>query len=146
MGRTACGVRGVRLKNQGDRLIASEVISSEEESILIVCENGFGKRSLVEEFRQTKRGGSGVRSIITSERNGNVIGAVVVSDKDGVVMMSESGQTVRISMEDVRVMGRSTQGVKLVNLKDGDKLLGLVKLEAQEIEEEELAEAAEEAS
>lgn len=143
MGRTARGVRGVRLKSKDDRLIACEVIGSEKESVLIVCEQGFGKRSFVEEFRQTNRGGSGVRSIITSERNGNVIGAVTVSDEDGVVMMSEMGQTVRISMEDVRVMGRSTQGVKLVNLKEGDKLLGLVKLEAQEIEEEELEEALE---
>ncbi len=144
MGRTARGVRGVRLKSAADRLIACEVISSEQESLLIVCENGFGKRSIVEEFRQTKRGGSGVRSIITSERNGNVIGALTVADADGVVMISEGGLTVRISMKDVRVMGRSTQGVKLVNLKADDKLLGLAKLEAQEIEEEELAAAVEE--
>ncbi|MCH9610026.1 MAG: DNA gyrase subunit A [Chlamydiales bacterium] len=144
MGRTACGVRGVRLKSAEDHLIAAEVVSSEEQSVLIVCEKGFGKRSLVGEFRQTKRGGSGVKSIITSERNGNVIGAVTVADEDGCVMMSESGQTVRISMSDVRVMGRSTQGVKLVNLKSSDKLLGLVKLEAQDIEEEELEEAVEE--
>ena len=144
MGRTARGVRGVRLKSDEDRLVGCEVISSEEESVLIVCEHGYGKRSTVEEFRQTKRGGSGVRSIITSERNGNVIGAVKVADADGVVLMSEDGQTVRIGMEDVRVMGRSTQGVKLVNLKKEDKLLGMVKLEAQDIEEEELAEAVEE--
>ncbi|MCP5470083.1 MAG: DNA topoisomerase (ATP-hydrolyzing) subunit A [Chlamydiales bacterium] len=145
MGRTARGVRGVRLKSAEDRVIACEVITSDQESVLIVCEQGFGKRSLVEEFRQTKRGGSGVRSIITSERNGNVIGAATVADKDGVVMMSQMGQTVRISMLDVRVMGRSTQGVKLANLKGGDKLLGFVKLEEQDIEEEELAEAVEDA-
>ncbi|MFN0065199.1 MAG: DNA gyrase C-terminal beta-propeller domain-containing protein, partial [Chlamydiales bacterium] len=119
-----------------DYLVACEVVSSEQESILIVCENGFGKRSLVEEYRETNRGGVGVRSIITSERNGNVIGAATVSDADGALMMSTQGQTVRISMEDLRVLGRSTQGVKLVNLKEPDKLFALVKLEAvEEIEE-----------
>ena len=89
---------------------------------LVVCENGFGKRSHVEDFRQTNRGGVGVRSIITSDRNGNVVGALCVTDKDGMVMISSSGQTVRISMRDLRVMGRNTQGVKLVNLREGDNL------------------------
>ena len=78
-----------------------------EESILVVCENGYGKRSSVEEFRQTNRGGVGVRSIITSDRNGRVISALSVQDSDGIVMMSALGQAVRICMKDVRVMGRA---------------------------------------
>jgi DNA gyrase subunit A len=129
MGRTARGVRGVRLKSAEDYIVGCEVVNGNE-TVLVVCENGFGKRSQVDEFRHASRGGVGVRSIITSERNGNVVGAICVEDSDGIVMMSSLGQTVRISMRDVRVMGRSTQGVKLVNLqKEKDYLLALQKVE-----------------
>ncbi len=128
MGRMARGVKGVTLKNEGDYVIACEVVNGTE-TILVVCENGFGKRSEVSEFRHTNRGGVGVRSIITSERNGNVIGAICVTDNDSLVMMSDQGQTVRISMKDVRVMGRNTQGVKLANLKEGT-LVGMQKIES----------------
>lgn len=132
MGRAARGVRGVLIREQDDYVVGCEVVSgqeSAEETVLVVCENGYGKRSLVTDFRQTKRGGVGVRSILASERNGNVVKALSMKDNDGLLMMSAYGQTVRISMEDVRVMGRSTQGVKLVNLKEGDKLVALEKLE-----------------
>ncbi len=129
MGRTARGVRGVSLKSDSDRVVGCEVVAGEEDTVLVVCENGYGKRSAVEEFRQTNRGGVGVRSIITSERNGNVVGAVSVTDQDGLVMMSASGQTVRINMRNLRVMGRATQGVKLVNLKEDDWLVAIEKLE-----------------
>lgn len=135
MGRTARGVRGVNLKREGDYVVGCEVVDpakASEQTILVVCENGFGKRSYVDEFRQTNRGGVGVRSIVTSERNGNVIGAVSVSDHDGLLMMSASGQTVRIGMEDLRVVGRATQGVKLVNLKSGDRLLAIETLKSEE--------------
>ena len=84
----------------------------------------------MEDFRQTNRGGVGVRSIITSERNGNVVGALCVTDDDGMVMMSSTGQTVRISMRDRRVMGRNTQGVKLVNLRDDGLLVAIQKVQA----------------
>lgn len=134
VGRVARGVRGVTLKGEGDSVISC-VVAQGDESILVVCENGFGKRSKVEDFRQTNRGGVGVRSIITSERNGLVISAVIVSDEDSVVMMSLHGQTLRISMKDVRVMGRSTQGVKLVNLKDDDRLVAVQKIEGRYAEE-----------
>jgi len=106
----------------------------EEGNVLVVCEKGYGKRSKVNAFRQTNRGSRGVRSILTSARNGLVIGAVSVTDQDGVLLMSQAGQTLRIPMKDVRVMGRSTQGVRLANLKDGDHLVAVQKLEA--IEEE----------
>jgi DNA gyrase subunit A len=132
MGRTARGVRGVSLKDVNDYVVGCEVVNPlqvEQGTILVVCENGFGKRSLVAEFRQTNRGGVGVRSIITSERNGYVIGAVLISEDDGLLMMTNHGQTVRISIEDLRVMGRATQGVKLVNLHEKDKLFAIQKLE-----------------
>lgn len=132
IGRTARGVKGATLRDETDAIVGCEVVNGDE-SILVVCENGFGKRSSVEEFRQTNRGGVGVRSIITSERNGNVVAALSVTDKDSVVMMSSGGQTMRIRMSDVRVMGRSTQGVRLVNLRDeNDTLIGVQKLEGTE--------------
>ncbi|MCB1149434.1 MAG: DNA gyrase subunit A, partial [Chlamydiia bacterium] len=125
MGRTARGVRGVTLKDSEDHVVAMEAVDGTE-SVLIVCEQGYGKRSAVEEFRLTKRGGKGVRSIIVNERNGPVVGALCVTDEDSVLMMSHLGQTVRIPMSDVRVMGRSTQGVRLANLKaDDDKLVSV---------------------
>lgn len=128
MGRTARGVKGVSLRGDDDCVIALETVNGNE-SVLIVCENGFGKRSFVDDFRQTNRGGVGVRSIITSDRNGPVVGVLCVTDDDGMVMMSASGQTVRISMSGLRVMGRNTQGVKLVNLRDDDNLVAIQKLE-----------------
>lgn len=134
MGRMARGVKGATLRGENDYIVGCEVVNGDE-SILIVCENGFGKRSLVEDFRQTNRGGVGVRSIITSERNGNVVGALCVTDQDGMVMISASGQTVRISMRDLRVMGRNTQGVKLANLKEGDYLVAMQKVEGEGSEE-----------
>lgn len=135
MGRTARGVRGVTLKGDKDCVVSCEVVTPEQ-AILIVCEKGYGKRSLVTDFRQTNRGGKGVRSIITNNRNGVVVGAISVkSDDDGVLMMSNSGQTLRTSMRDIRVMGRSTQGVRLVHLQVDDYLVALQKIEKLESEE-----------
>jgi DNA gyrase subunit A len=135
MGRVARGVRGVTLKNEKDKVVGCEVVVPED-SILVVCEKGYGKRSKVEDFRQTNRGGVGVRSIITSERNGLVVAAISVKDEDSVLLMSTSGQAVRIPMKDVRVMGRSTQGVRLVQLKEEDDLVvGAQKIEAVAEEE-----------
>lgn len=133
MGRMARGVRGVTLKSAEDYIVACEVVEGTE-TVLVVCENGFGKRSQVEDFRHTKRGGSGVRSIVTSERNGNVIGALCVTDKDSVVMMSGGGQAVRINLKDLRVLSRNTQGVKLLNLKDNDSLIAIQKVESEMVE------------
>ena len=117
MGRGARGVRGVQLRDESDSVVGCEIVSGPE-AILIVCANGFGKKSQVDEFRKTHRGGVGVRSIITNERNGRVAGALSVTDKDSLLMVSSAGQTVRINLRDVRIMGRNTQGVKLANLKD----------------------------
>ncbi len=133
MGRVARGVKGATLKNKNDAVVSCEVVKADA-NVLVVCEKGYGKRSLVEDFRQTNRGGSGVRSIIASERNGLVVGAIKVIDNDSVVLMSNTGQTVRINMKDVRVMGRSTQGVRLVNLHEGDHLVGVQRIECMEEE------------
>lgn len=128
MGRVARGVRGVKLKHDSDAVVSCEVVKGDE-TVLVVCEHGYGKRSSVESFRQTHRGGVGVRSIITSKRNGFVVGALAVGDKDSVVLMSSSGHTLRLGMQDIRVMGRSTQGVKVVNLREPDVLVAMQKIE-----------------
>lgn len=135
VGRVARGVKGATLRGDDDEVVSCRVVSPDD-SVLVVCEYGYGKRSRVSDFRQTNRGGVGVKSIITSTRNGKVIGAIRVDDQDSVVMMSNTGQTVRISMNDVRVMGRSTQGVRLVNLNKGDKLVAIQKLESTSSDEE----------
>jgi DNA gyrase subunit A len=134
MGRTARGVRGVKLKGPEDRVVSSEVVQ-EDHTILIVCENGYGKRTKITDFRQTNRGGVGVKSIITSARNGHVVAAVAMRDNDSVLMMSTHGQTIRTSMKDVRVLGRSTQGVRLVNLDKGDTVMAVQKIENIEKED-----------
>ncbi|MES2121466.1 MAG: DNA topoisomerase (ATP-hydrolyzing) subunit A, partial [Chlamydiota bacterium] len=136
VGRVARGVKGATLRNGRDAVISCEVVKGHE-SLLVVCSRGYGKRSLVEEFRLTNRGGIGVRSIICNDRNGDVVGATPVSDKDSVVMMSNTGQALRINMNGVRVMGRSTQGVRLVNLHDGDHLVAIQKIENIETAAEE---------
>lgn len=134
VGRVARGVRGVMLKNNTDKVVGCEVVTPDQ-NILVVCENGYGKRSKVEDFRQTNRGGVGVRSIITSTRNGLVVAALSVTDADSVLLMSGVGQAVRIPMDDVRVMSRSTQGVRLVSLKEEkDVVVGAQKIEAVGVE------------
>ncbi len=139
IGRVARGVRGVKLKDESDRVVSSAVVKGNE-TLLIVCENGYGKRSSVEQFRQTNRGGVGVRSIIVNRRNGPVVGALAVGDDDSVIIMSKQGQTVRMKMGDIRVMGRSTQGVRVVNLKLEDHLVGMQKIEQIEVSAEESSE------
>lgn len=136
MGRVARGVKGAKLKSDSDAVVSCEVVQGDE-TILVVCENGYGKRSVVESFRQTNRGGVGVRSIITSKRNGLVVGAISVREKDSLVLMSGKGQALRLGMSDLRVMGRSTQGVKIVNLKHDDYVLAVQKVEHIEEESEE---------
>ncbi|QEM73857.1 DNA topoisomerase (ATP-hydrolyzing) subunit A [Chlamydia abortus] len=133
MGRTARGVRGVSLKNEKDRVVACQIVR-DDQSVLVVCDNGFGKRSQVEDFRETNRGGVGVRSILINERNGDVLGAISVTDHDSILLMSAQGQAIRINMQDVRVMGRSTQGVRLVHVKEGDILVAMEKLSLNEDE------------
>lgn len=145
MGRTARGVKGINLKSKEDAVIACEVVNGDEQ-ILVVCDKGFGKRSNVEDFRKTNRGGVGVRSIITSERNGLVLGALSIQNEESVLMMSKQGQTIRFGMNDLRVMGRATQGVKLANLREGDTISAIQKIAAEEAIEGEAIAVTEEPS
>lgn len=126
MGRLARGVIGIRLERQ-DEVVYGDVVS-EKEIVLVACVNGFGKRSHVKNFRKTARGSKGVRSIVTSSRNGPVAAALSVSEEDSLLMSTQMGQVVRIKVKDLPIMSRSTQGVKLLQLKEEDQLSSLQKI------------------
>ncbi|MCP3664474.1 MAG: DNA gyrase subunit A [Gammaproteobacteria bacterium] len=128
MGRTACGVRGVRL-DEGQRVI-SLVIPQEGYTVLTVTENGFGKRTPVEQFPTKGRGGKGLKSIKSSDRNGQQIGAVLVDEDDEVMMITSGGTLVRTTVAGVSVMGRDTQGVTMIRLSKKEKLVGIERIES----------------
>lgn len=127
MGRTACGVRGVRL--QENQQVISLILAKKEGAILTATENGFGKRTPIEDHRLTGRGGQGVVSIITSERNGRVVGALQVFPGDEVMLMSDKGTLVRTRVDEIRIAGRNSQGVRLIRLEEGERLVGLQRIE-----------------
>ncbi len=129
MGRTAAGVRGVRL-TKGQRVIG--LIIPDGGMILTVTENGYGKRTPIEEYPVKGRGGMGVISIQTSERNGNVVGAVAVDQQDEIMLITDGGTLVRTLVNDVSVVSRNTQGVKLISLSGGEKLVGVARIEGLE--------------
>jgi DNA gyrase subunit A len=128
MGRTAAGVRGIRL-GDGQKVIALVVVQ-EEGRILTVTENGYGKRSDVDAYPVHGRGGQGVISITCSERNGAVVGAVQVADDDEVMLITNGGTLVRIRVAEISVLGRSTQGVKLIDVSEGERVIGIDRIEA----------------
>ncbi|MCI5108137.1 MAG: DNA gyrase subunit A [Pseudomonadales bacterium] len=143
MGRTARGVRGIKLA--GDAQMISLIIPDADKQILTVSENGYGKRTNSEEFPVYGRGGQGVIGMQTSERNGAVVGAVQVYDSDEIMLISNKGTLVRTRVDEVSVQGRNTQGVRLIRLKQGEKLVGLERVDepdAEELEGEELEVAA----
>jgi len=123
MGRVAAGVKGISLSS-GDRVVGVAVLATDQ-SILTVTENGYGKRSAVDDYRIQRRGGKGVIAIKTSERNGCIVGATQVTDEDEVMLIASSGKIIRMNMGSVRVIGRNTQGVKLINLEPGEKVVGM---------------------
>jgi DNA gyrase subunit A len=122
MGRTACGVRGVKLEE--DQRVISLIVENEGH-ILTVTENGYGKRTPMSDYPTKGRGGKGMKSIKTSERNGDQVGAVLVNDEDEVMLITDGGTLVRTPVADVSVMGRDTQGVRMIRLSEGEKLIGI---------------------
>jgi DNA gyrase subunit A len=127
MGRTATGVRGVRL-GKGDKAVGLLVIKRQGMSVLVVTEKGYGKRSDVNDYRITHRGGKGVITVKTSDKIGKMIALMEVSDSDELVIISTKGMVIRQSMKDIRVMGRATQGVRVIRLKDGDSIADIAKV------------------
>jgi DNA gyrase subunit A len=123
MGRMAAGVRGIRL-TAADRVVGVVVLATDS-SILTVTENGYGKRSPESEYRVQRRGGKGVIGIKASKRNGQIIGAMQVVDEDDVMLIANSGKIIRMSMQHVRVIGRNTQGVRLINMLPEEKVVGM---------------------
>ncbi|MBI4606637.1 MAG: DNA gyrase subunit A, partial [Planctomycetes bacterium] len=140
MGRTAAGVGGIALRD-ADEVVDMVVVDPKLEglTLLTVCENGFGKRTPVSEYRLQKRNGAGTINIKTTERNGSVVGLKAVTDENDLVLMTQNGIIMRMSVTDLRAIGRATQGVRLINLKEGDKLISVERV----VREEEDAEASE---
>jgi len=133
MGRQATGVRGMRL-GKGQRVVCMLAAHDESKSVLTATEHGFGKRTPIGEYPRHGRGGQGVIAIQTSERNGKVVGAVLVDDHDEVMLISTGGVLIRTRVAQIREQGRSTQGVTLISLSDGEKLAGLERIEERELE------------
>lgn len=131
MGRTATGVRGIRLEEKNDEVIGMICLADKESSVLVVAENGYGKRSDIDEYRITKRGGKGVRTINITEKTGLLISIKDVVNGDDLMIINKSGITLRMAVADLRVMGRATQGVRLINLKDGDAIAAVAKVDKE---------------
>ena len=141
MGRAAAGVGGIGLREE-DEVVDMAILDPSQEGItlLTACSNGFGKRTRFQDYRRQKRNGSGIISIKTSERNGPVVGLKAVREEDDVVLMSQEGLVMRMQASDISLMGRATQGVKMMNLKEGDALASLERVaQAEDVEEEEVS-------
>ncbi|MFT5278675.1 MAG: DNA gyrase subunit A [Bacteroidia bacterium] len=144
MGRNAAGVRGIRLASEKDEVIGMICINNpEEESVLVVSENGYGKRSSIDDYRITNRGGKGVKTLNITEKTGSLIAIKSVTDEDDLMVINESGITIRMGVASLRVMGRATQGVRLIKLKNGDVIASVAKVSKEEESDEELAEGEE---
>jgi len=128
MGRNASGVRGIRLKDKSDEVIGMVSVKDMDENILVVSENGYGKRSSLEDYRLTNRGGKGVKTISITEKTGKLVTIKSVSDNDDLMIINKSGIAIRMRVEDLRVMGRATQGVKAIRIKEGDGIAAVAKV------------------
>lgn len=138
MGRNAAGVRGITLNSKKDEVVGMICLENGEYDILVVSENGYGKRSKLEDYRITNRGGKGVKTINITEKTGNLISILNVLDDNDLMIITKSGILIRMAVDNLRVMGRATQGVRLINLRE-DSIAAVTKVE-KDIEEEELPE------
>jgi DNA gyrase subunit A len=136
MGRTASGVRGIRLANEDDQVVGMVCVEDFTNTIMVVSENGFGKRTLLNDpetgeaiYRVTNRGGKGVKTLTVTEKTGNLIAIKVVTDDDDLMIINKSGITIRMHVADIRTQGRATQGVRLINLKGKDQIAAVAKVE-----------------
>ena len=138
MGRTASGVRGVTLEDDEDEVIGMVCVnpSKENATILVVSEKGYGKRTDLDDYRVTGRGGKGVKTLSITEKTGDLVGLMSVTDEDGLMIICKSGMTIRMAVDKLRVMGRATQGVRLINIKDKDAIASIAKTPREDDEEE----------
>ena len=135
MGRMASGVKGVTLDGGEDIVVGMVCVSREDSNLLVVSEKGYGKRSAIDDYRITKRGGKGIKTINVTEKTGKLVAIKEVVDSDGLMIINKSGITIRMAVENLRVMGRATQGVKLIRLSDDDQISSVEKIETIEIDE-----------
>lgn len=142
MGRSASGVRGITLANEKDEVIGMVSVNDMTSEILVVSEKGYGKRSSLEDYRITNRGGKGVKTLNITEKTGNLVAVINVTDADDLMIINKSGLTIRMEVSDLRVMGRTTQGVRLINIKENDSIAAVTKVmreeEAEDVDFEEV--------
>ena len=132
MGRTASGVRGITLADQYDEVVGMVAVNDFDSDILVVSEKGYGKRSKLEDYRMTNRGGKGVKTLNISDKTGNLVAIKNVDDSNDLMIINKSGIAIRMAVEDLRVMGRATQGVKLINIKESDSIAAVAKVTYEE--------------
>jgi DNA gyrase subunit A len=132
MGRNAAGVRGVTLKDEQDEVVGMVCAESTSTQVLVVSEKGYGKRSEIEEYRITNRGGKGVKTINITEKTGDLIAIIGVKDEDDLMIITRSGITIRTPVEDLRVQGRATQGVRLIKLKENENIAAVNVVDKEE--------------
>jgi DNA gyrase subunit A len=137
IGRTASGVRGISL-SESDEVVGMICVENESEDIMVVSENGYGKRSKIEDYRITNRGGKGVKTINITEKTGHLVAIKSVTDSDDLMIITEEGITIRMAINSVRLMGRTAQGVKLINLKENSKIGSVARVSAAEDVDEEI--------
>jgi DNA gyrase subunit A len=135
MGRTAAGVRGIRLSEE-DEVVSMAVIRRNDSNIIVVSDKGYGKRNRVEDFRLTKRGGKGVISMNLTPKTGNVVSLMEVFDTDDLVIMTENGVLIRQPVKDIRVIGRNTQGVKLIRLGANDSIADITSVSHEDSDDD----------
>ncbi|MBO4561820.1 MAG: DNA gyrase subunit A, partial [Bacteroidaceae bacterium] len=139
MGRTSTGVRGMTLDEDGEDQVVGMIAVDEqpEETIMVVSEQGYGKRSEIEDYRKTNRGGKGVKTLNITDKTGKLVSIQAVTDDNDLVIINKSGITLRVSVADFRVMGRATQGVRLINLeKRNDQIGSICKVDSEPVEED----------
>jgi len=134
IGRTGAGVRGITLGGENDELVGMVCVENEGEDILVVSENGFGKRSKIDDYRITNRGGKGVKTLNVTPKTGSLVAIKSASNDDDLMIITQTGVTIRVPVEDIRMTGRAAQGVKLINLKDTDKIASVARVKASETE------------
>ena len=132
VGRNSMGVRGITLGSETDKVVGMITVNSEEESVLVVSEKGYGKRSAVADYRITNRGGKGVKTLNITDKTGKLIALKVVTDDDDLMIINKSGIAIRMACANLRVMGRATQGVRLINLKGNDEIASVAKVDREE--------------
>ena len=135
-GRTASGVKGVTLGSENDEVIGMVCVQDENEDILVISENGYGKRSKIEDYRITNRGGKGVKTINITEKTGSLITVKSVSNDNDLMIITQNGLTIRLNVNSISLLGRATQGVRLINLRGDDRIASVARVYVEPTTEE----------